>query len=138
MNVLHLLPSERTLLEALPASLQDGWTVEEESLTYKDTLQKQMMRLSVVRLHDPSLIKLREKAQTIINPQQMTDLLASQDLSLVGEDDLAQLFFALGPNVLSQLIAELLKKVKSDADMEGVTALTVIRHSILNALQIPS
>ena len=62
-------------------------------------------------------------------------LLADFDLKDVDEDDVAELFFALGPAAVTQLIAALFVTATTDADIEGITALTVIRHSVLAALQ---
>lgn len=137
MNTLYLTTAERSLYESLSEAVRDGWETVDETLTYNDNPKKQMLRLSLVRLHDPSLVKLRDKAIATSTPEEMTTLLQSQDLSLVGEDDLAQLCFALGPAALGRLIEIMLKDVSNDKDMEGVTALTVIRHSILASFQRP-
>ncbi len=119
------------MFDALPAALQEGWETEAETLTYDDTPQKRMIRLSLLRLHDPRLLALREQAETARTPEQLAALLQEMDFTDVEDGDLASLFFALGPVVLSQLIVHLLGSVATDKDIEGVTALTVIRHSIL-------
>lgn len=135
MKTLYLTEREQLVFETLPADVRDGWQVEREDLTYTDTVQKQVLRLSLVRLHDPSLLKLREKALQAGSLDELTSLLQTMDLRLVDEDDLAELCFALGPSMLSQLVSLLLRKVTNDKELEGVTALTVIRHAILRSLQ---
>lgn len=135
MNLLHLTAAERKVFELLPETVREGWQVEAEELKYADTRQKQMMRLSLVRLHDPSLLALREKALQTESVDEVVALIGTMDLTLVDGDDLAELSFALGPTMMSNLIAALLGKVTSDEEMEGVTALTVIRHAILRSLQ---
>jgi polysaccharide pyruvyl transferase CsaB len=138
MNTLFLTATERAQYDALPSDIRDGWNVSDEILTYADTAQKQIMRLSLVRLHDPSLVELRRKMSETKTQEDMLALVASMDVRLVNEDDLAELFFAIGPSMLSQLIQLLLSRVQSDKDMEGVTAISVIRHTILVSLHIPS
>lgn len=133
MNTLHLTTDERAMYEALPEALREGWTVEDETLTYDDSPQKCAIRLSLVRLHDPTLLKLRAQAQENASPEAVAALLQQTNLSDVLEDDLAELFFALGPAILTRLIAAMLPAVSTDADMEGATAITVIRHSVLQS-----
>ena len=135
MNTLYVTAAERKVFNLLPEAVKEGWQVEAEDLTYADTRQKQMMRLSLVRLHDPSLLALREKALKMESVDEVVALIGTMNLTLVDGDDLAELSFALGPTMMSNLIAALLGKVTNDAEMEGVTALTVIRHAILRSLQ---
>lgn len=135
MNTLHLTPAERPLFEALPAALREGWIVEHEGLGYADTPARMELRLALLRIHDPALIELRKKTQTAQTVQEVADAIASMDLAEVDDDDLASLFFALGPDYLSRLIIHLLQTAATDKDVEAVTGLTVIRHSILEAFR---
>ena len=137
MNTLFLFQEEQSTFEALSPALREGWEVETETATYEDSAEKQIMRLSILRLHDPTLKELRQKAQNANSAEEIATLLQDFDLKDVDEDDLAELFFAMGPTVLSQLISSLLASAKTDDDVEGITALTTIRHSVLHAL-IPS
>ena len=134
MNPLFLLREEQAAFEALSSDLREGWEVEMETATYEDSVEKQIMRLSILRLHDPTLKELRDKAQSAGSVEEVATLLQDFDLKDVDEDDLAELFFAMGPTILSQLIASLLASAKTDDDIEGITALTTIRHSVLHAL----
>lgn len=118
----------------LPEDLREGWKVETEALSYADTAQKQLIRLSLLRLHEPKLIDLRKKVQTSSSMEEVIKLLQKSDLQDVNEDDLAELFFALGPITLTGLIDYQLKLCKKDTDVDGIAALTLIRHSILHAL----
>jgi hypothetical protein len=133
MNTLHLTPGEQQLFDALPGDLREGWQTQAETLTYADTPAKREVRLGLMRLHDPLLLKVRDATQHSSTAMEMVDVLKNINLKDVDEDDIASLFFALGPNDMSHLIAHLLQNAKTDLDLEGITALTVIRHSILEA-----
>jgi len=135
MKNVYLTSAEQEVFNRLSEAVKDGWEVVQEELTYADTREKQIMRLSLVRLHDPSLLSLRNKALKMGSISEVVSLIQAMDLSLIDEDDLAELSFALGPIMMSHLITLLLVKVTSDTEMEGVTALTVIRHAILRSLQ---
>lgn len=135
MKTLHITPTERKVFDSLPADVRNGWDIEEETQTYSDSAEKQIIRLSVIRLHDPSLIHLREKALEATSIEEVVALIHSMDMRLVNEDDLAELCFAIGPEMLTRLITSLLTKVSNDKEMEAVTALALIRHAILNSLQ---
>lgn len=133
MNTLHLTPAERPLFDALPATLREGWKVEHEGRGFVDTPERMELRLALLRIHDPKLLQLRQRTQEAQTVDEVAAAIASMDLSEVDDDDLASLFFALGPDYLSRLIIHLLQKVQTDKDVEDVTGLTVIRHSILEA-----
>jgi hypothetical protein len=135
MKTLFLTPQEQAVFDALSDDLKEGWETEGETLTYDDTPQKRMIRLSLLRLHDPVLLELRDRAEKAQSPEELANLLHDLDLKDIDDGDLASLFFALGPVVLSQLISHLLGAVTNDKDIEGVTALTVIRHSILSSFR---
>lgn len=135
MNILHLTSSEQTLFEALPSALREGWVIETETRGYVDTPDKMEIRMALLRLHDPKLIALREKTSTAKNVDEVAVIIGETDLHGVDDDDLASLFFALGPDAISKLITYMIPKSETDKDVEGVTALALIRHAILNAFQ---
>lgn len=134
MSTLFLTASERALYDKLSDGLKEGWAVENEALTYDDSPQKQAIRLSLLRIHDPHLLELRNKVSSATSMDDIAALLSKTNISEVQEDEVAQLFFALGPESLARLIGHLLRHAKTDGDMEGVTALTVIRHTMLESL----
>lgn len=133
MNTLHLTPAELSVFTSLPDSLREGWKTEHEGLGYVDMPERMELRMALVRLHDPKLLALRQRTQAAQTVEEVASAIASMDLSDVDDDDLASLFFALGPDYLSRLIIHMLQHAKTDKDVEDVTGLTVIRHSILQA-----
>ncbi|MEK7218892.1 MAG: hypothetical protein AAB728_05515 [Patescibacteria group bacterium] len=130
---LWLTAAERTIFDALPAPLQDGWELKEETLAFTDTAERRTARLSLVRLHDQKLLALRDKVQKATSPEDVASLLAEIDLRDVTEGDLAELFFALGPDALTRLITPLLREAKTDGDLDDLASLLTIRHSLLES-----
>jgi len=133
MTTLYLTPSEQQLFQALPSDLREGWTVEAETHGYNDTPPRMELRMALLRIHDPRLVAFREQVQTAKTIEEVVELIKLEDLSKVDEDDMAALFFALGPQYISSMIEVMLGEVTTDKDVEGITALTVIRHTILQA-----
>ena len=133
MSKLFLTKEEQSVFDQLSADLKEGWDATLESLQYQDTMERQIMRLSLIRLHDPKLQALRSASQNAQTVDDVVAIVSDFDLKNIDEDDLAELFFAMGPNVMSGLIVLQLQSVKTDADIEGVSALTVIRHSLLES-----
>src|SRR3989344_8023312 len=133
MNTLTLTKEEEKAFAELSEAVREGWDVQAETIRYEDAPAKQLMRLSLLRLHDPALLALGEKAGRAGCGDELVALIQGMDVSAVDDSDLAELFFALGPTVLSELIAVQIASAKTDADVEGVQALTVIRHSILSS-----
>lgn len=134
METLFLTGTERDAFEMLSSGLRDGWAVQAEDLVYEDTAEKRMIRMMLVRLHDPKLLALRSSVQSGGSLDQTVSAIQSVDLKDISEDDIAELFFALGPDILSRLILLTLMEAREDVDLERVAALTLIRHSMLAAL----
>jgi len=130
MNTLYLFPAEQTVFDSLSADLKDGWSVEAEEKTYEDSAQKRAIRLSMARVHDPVLMHLRDKAYKAGTVEEVAGYINETDLKRVDEDDIAELFFALGPDIIGRLIAYMLQTAKTDTDIEGIVSLSLIRHEI--------
>lgn len=135
MNTLFLKAEEQPLFESIRSELREGWNVTVEGLVFEDSPFKFRIRLELLRLHDPSLIALRDRVKHMDNPTDIAAALTSIDPALVLHEDLLALFFTLGSGILSQLIVFLLKDVASDKDLANLVALTFIRHEILSSYQ---
>lgn len=134
MNMLNLTKIELALFNALPADVRDGWKVVEETLTFEDTDYRRHMRLSVMKLHDPRLVSLRGKLLDLKDkPQEAQKVLDDLDLSSVNDDDMLQLFYAMGPDPITFMILHLLQPGADDEAVKMASALSVIRHVILLA-----
>lgn len=130
-SVLYLTADEKKVFDGLSGDVREGWTVEEETSDISDTAEKMSMRMELMRFDDPSLAAFQSKVSGASSLEDLATLIQQTDLSDVNEDSLAELFFALGPVVLTRLIGPLLADVKSDAHMSSLEALTGIRHSLL-------
>jgi hypothetical protein len=131
MNTLYLTDKEKILFDMLPEDLREGWTVEKEVISFIDTYQKLQVRLALLRVHDPDVKSLRTKIQHAQQLDEVEKSLRDFDLKKISDDDMAALFFALGPALVTRMIFKSLQEVKDDKDMESLTALTVIRNTIL-------
>lgn len=135
MASLYLTKEEKKIFDALSEGVRDGWEVEEENGTFDDNAEKMRTRLALLRLHDPKLMSLRDKASGSTDIDRIAELVQEMDLSGISEDDLAELFFALGPSVLSTIIGDLLKSATTDKDIDDLQSLTFIRHELLASSQ---
>lgn len=133
MNTLYLTWPEQILFQALSSGLTEGWKIDTEHRGFVDTPERRELRLSLVRLHDPRLMELREKVQKAQTIEEVTTYIQNMDLKGIDDDDVASLFFGLGPAYMSNIIQFMLKNATTDRELEGITALTVIRHAMLNS-----
>lgn len=132
LQTAFLTEQEQQQFSVLPKELRDGWSIELEKFPIKDSEEKRLVRMSLLRIRDPKLTLLREKAENG-DIDALIDSIKNTDLSGVNEEDLQQIFFAIGPVTLTKLIEYMIPTAQIDKEVEGVTALTVIRHSLLSA-----
>jgi len=133
MTELHLTLAEQKLFASLPANLREGWTVVEEMQKFDDTITHRRTRVSFLKLHDPKLNVLKEQIEGTKDAAEIAKLVADFDLKEVQQADLAELFFALGPQPLYLIIAATIPTVKTDKDVESLAALSLIRNALLRA-----
>lgn len=133
MDTLFLTAEEQELFESLSPQIKEGWNVKEESSVPKDSSERIGVRLQLLHLRDPQLQTFQKNARELSSAEDLSALLGSTDLSAVADADLAELAFALGAANISALIESMLREVKSDDDLAGVSALAVIRHSLVAA-----
>jgi hypothetical protein len=133
VDILFLTKAEHGLLRQRFPRFSDSYTHVEENHTFADSARRMMLRLSLVRLRSPKLIALRDtitKAETL---EQAVAIIAEHDLKGVPDEDLSQIVFALGPDVLSQVIWTLIRDTRSMNGLEQVAVLSFLRHEILSA-----
>jgi len=132
MNTIYLTGQEKRIFSQLSDVLREGWDIEEEKGQFQDSEEKLSMRMALLRLHDPKLLEMQKRAVGL-SSEKLAELLAKTSLKGVEDDDLAELTFAIGPSILSKLIAGLLLQAKTDAELEDISALALIRHSLLKS-----
>lgn len=133
--MLHLTSAELQIFEGLSEGLREGWKTKEETLTYEDSDHTRAIRMELMRLHDPLLLAIAGKMKSAKNQEELVQIAQTMDISKIADAELAEIFFGLGPVVLSQVVELLLKEVQSDDDLKIVEALTAIRHPLLESLQ---
>ena len=131
MATLYLTPTEQKLFEKLSPELREGWEVEAEKLVFEDTPQKRRIRLSIMRVNDPWMKALTDRVASVNSEQELASLIEGIDLKGISSDDLTEIFFGLGPDALSWPIGAQLVEAASDQDVEAASALSTIRHYLL-------
>lgn len=130
----YFTAEERKAFAALSEALRNGWSVEEERGTSTDDLAHRDMRLHLLRVRSPKVTTIVKKALQENTVEGIARILNDTDLKGVHDADLAELFFVLGPGPLSILILNVLRSAKTDEDLQGIMALTVIRHSLFQSM----
>jgi hypothetical protein len=138
MDALYLTQAEQRLFQALPAALSAGGEVKDETQQYEETSRKRSIRFQIARLHDPALLRFREKALDTKSEDEFRALVQSVDLGKISERDMGQLLFALGPNGLSVIISGILKNAVKAEDIAMAASFSELRHELLASLNTVS
>ncbi len=132
MATLYLTKQEESILQSLPETLRNGWQVEQEADVPAESDDDRRTRLMLARVRDPHLTSLVDKAKAGTSVEELADAIQEIDLSNASDADLGELFFALGPTPLSQIIAALLQDAQNDEQLADIESLAFIRHSLLS------
>lgn len=129
MQKLLLTSPEKALFDALPAPLREGWVCELIADIPPDDPVQRVMRMHLMRLHSPSLLHFRESIAQNVDTESLAQRVIAADLSDVTHEDLIELFFAMGPEVLSHVIEGFLAQVSTDEDLETIAGMTALRDA---------
>lgn len=130
---LYLTADERKIFDALPEKLKEGWEVKEEKGKYEDSPERRSIRYELLKLNNPKYKKIVSSADKVHTKEEFHEFVSQVDLSLMKQDELIDILFTLGPNVLSGLIQKGLETAKEDDDLDLTTALTNFRHLTLSS-----
>lgn len=133
MDILFLTRAEHGLLQQRFPNFSNDYTYAEENHHFDDSARRMMLRLSLVRLHSPSLIELRTKITAAATLEDAVAIIGQHDLKGVPDDDLSQIVFALGPDVIGQVIWMLIHDAKEMNVLDQVCVLSFLRHEVLSA-----
>jgi hypothetical protein len=125
MEPLYLTKTEQDLFAKLPQELKEGWKVEVENGTAYESDAVIAMRRRMASFEEFPHV------QVLVDRVQKGEQLESLTLKDVPETVLPELCFTIGARGLSVLMGALLKEVKSDEDIEGLSGLSVLRHEML-------
>ncbi len=133
MDILFLTRAEHALVKQRFPRFDEKYTHAEENHAFTDSARRMMLRLSLVRLRSPSLIALRDTITAAKTLEDAVAIIATHDLHGVPDEDLSQMVFALGPDVLSQVIWMMIRKADRVNGLDQVAVLSFLRHEILSA-----
>jgi hypothetical protein len=128
MNTLYLTPAERAVFQVLSPNVRDSWQVADAKIGYEESERRRRARFTNMNVQDPRLKDIRKRAEKGESKEQLTSVLGKADFSDLNESDMVELFYALGPEIISALILVLLSETKEDADLEQVSAYSSMRH----------
>lgn len=134
MTVLYLTPKEHLQFASAPAPLREGFDVEEETLVFRDSPAHRALRFKQLRLQDPALLALVQRASSAGVEEELLATCRDLDPARASDRDLAELCFLIGPEGISALLFERLRTLQSAHDLDGIAALAAMRHAMLLSL----
>lgn len=137
MHTLYLTGEERKVFAKLPAELTKDLTVEDERLEYEDNARRRSIRLKHLSVNDTSLKNFFATAALAASEAEFVSMLGALDLKSVSNDDVAEIMFAVGPDGTSFMIAQALEHAENRDAVELATALSLLRHEMLDSLTAP-
>jgi hypothetical protein len=127
---IYLTSDEQRAARKLLVDHGSGFTVQEETGTFEDSEEAVAVRRSLVKFEDPtlkSLLPLLAKAKTEAEAKKLLEGVNMDELS---DADIAEFFFLVGPEFVSLQIGLLLVSAASAKDLEAITALSDVRHTL--------
>lgn len=123
-NLLYLTAAEAARFEALAPDVRDGWVVEPETQTVYETPRQLRMRRHISRFDAQlDLRALAERADK--------NGVESVTIDDIPEAILPQFCFMIGARGVEMLLGHAWEEVKTDEDLQGIAALSQIRHELL-------
>lgn len=134
MDTVYLTAAEQKVFASLDETIRGGWEARTEDLRYDDTAHRRHMRFELLRISDPALLRVKERAAKASSESEFMDALKSLDLKAVGNKDMTRLLFALGPAAMDVIVLEVLQTAKTKDDLELAVAFALLRHGMLESL----
>lgn len=129
MNTLYLTGEEQKVFEALPAKLKEGWEAEGIVLV-SERPEELTVRQRMASFDQPELRAACEQLAKAQEGAAYEHAMHALNADAFSREQLAEIFFALGLDALTHFIAYVLSQLKTDEDMELVSALTHIRSML--------
>ena len=131
----YLTPAEQALYDGLSDALKEGWSTEEEVLTFEDDVKRRQVRLDLMDLDSKKLERLILRCGPSCTEAQFEELVSEIDFSTLSHADLWEISFALGSEAMTYILSKLLQDVQTDEQLEGICAFTFLRHEFLKSVQ---
>ena len=134
-TTLYLTAEEKAVFDGLSDELKEGWSVEVEAIDYEETTMKQQVRFDVMNVQSPGLQDFQEKAKAVSTKEEIETLASELDFSAFNDVDITELFYALGPFSIGELITRFLGEAKVDEDIQGILGMSALRHLLFGPTQ---
>ena len=134
-TILYLTAEEKAVFDGLSDELKEGWTVVVENIDYEETPMKQRIRFDVMNVQSPGLQDFQEKAKAVSTKEEIETLASELDFSAFNDVDITELFYALGPFSIGELITRFLGEAKVDEDIQGILGMSALRHLLFGPTQ---
>ena len=131
MATLILRAAEQELAEKLPDSLKDTYLIEEESLTSYERPTDLVVRMRLVA--SDSHPEVRDVVLGMLDTLQKGGEIQPDVLDAIPHESLPIVYFGMGALGLCALIEALIPSIETQEDLEGIAALTKVRHLLLES-----
>lgn len=138
MYTLHLTAKEKKFFDKLPRELTKGQVTEIETITYENTMKRRNIRLKQLAVTEPGLQRFLQTAALATSEKEFLSMMSVLDLGSVSGQDIAEIVFAIGPDGVGFLIAQILEHAKSASELDLAVALSLLRHEMLISLVAPT
>jgi hypothetical protein len=110
-------------------------TVDTETLTFEDTEHRRRLRFELLNIQHPETKQLIDELQEAKTAEEIQALIAKTDEATIGESDLSEILFALGPDGIGMMLKGALQSATTDEDVAYAAQLSAARHGLLESLQ---
>lgn len=129
-HTLWLLPEESASWQ-MPTDLQ--CTLQLDELKYIESLTKKIARQTLFAPQDAALQSIFTRLMHAASSQVALQIVDEIDMRTLSFHDQREIWYAAGPDVLSVIIGQLLPSVQNDDDLEFLSSLTIIRHTLFGS-----
>lgn len=136
MQTLRLTNDELRQFESLPADIRGEWKTDTIDIHYKDSKEKMNVRLWLLRISSPELQGIAAAASEGLSLDDLVTKIQAIDLSSVSANDVREVLYALGPDVLGLIIQNILSSTPNEKDMEQVHAYATARALFFASLTV--
>lgn len=126
-HTVWLLPEESTLLQLSP-NVQ--YTLHVEELQYTESLTKKIARQTLFAPQNATLQSIFTRLMHATSSQAALQIVEEIDMRSLSFHDQREIWYTAGPDVLTTIIGQLLPSVQNDDDLEFLSSLTIIRHTL--------
>lgn len=135
MPQIHLTAGEQKIFSKLPEMVRKGFEVREETLRFQDSDDKRAVRMRNLKLKSPILLAFQKKSANLKTVDDLKKAAETLDMSAIPQEDMIELYFAMGPGVVSVMIAAALEDAKTAESVGVIAGLAFIRHGLFLSMQ---